>query len=503
MSPNPIKLPSTALVPPLGSDAVWAAGWTPAEARLAVDQFRRGSSFRWGWQLSLDAPGYPPIKSALEQRLATPCGLPWGVSGGARAAARVEAEAARLLFVQHLARLIRTTLRDLAMCGLSVWHHPLAVDPDTLRTEIAPYHPAAIADPTLVPPGVPVGGVQRWPLSAVGWTPYPVRGVMGYYAIAQGNQWIQLPRPGTTEGEWTVVGEGDMPHLDAAICSLDMPFTAGMLAMRARSNLGQSAGRASPIGYMPEDVPVHTPPDANGNAVQGPGEDAAETLAALGTEQTAALFPHGFKVDKFELTTTGAAEYFASDLRDLLMMVSLAVSGHAQALGKTDAQYQSQEGREVDVPEALTRRDVRAIERAADGIFAMLAEMNSGLPAEKAPKLEGHLPDADQAERVKAQQEQDQREAEKHAKAHAALYAERSNGFDFPPTPEGQARLDALFARFGCLAPKIPPQGLPPVIVKLPPTETTLTPETAVPKPPPAGDGAATPPPVAQPPAAP
>jgi hypothetical protein len=449
----------SAIVPPLGSDAVWAAGWTPAEARLAVDQWKRGT-FRWGWQLSLDVTGYPPIRAALEQRLATPSALPWTVEGGTRAPGRLETEAAKLLYEEHLARLLRSTLRDLALCNIAVWHHPLTVNDETLRAEVMPYLP--IAPEGMVTEGgpawgVPVGGVLRWPLSAVGWTAYPIRGIVGYYAIAQGNRWIQLPRPGTTVGEWTVVGEGDMPHVDAPICSLDMSFTAGMLAMRARSNLGVSAGRASPIGTMPEDVPVHTT-DANGAQVQGPGEDAAATLAALGVEQQGALFPHGFELDKFELTTTGAAEYFSTDLRDSILMVALAILGHGGALAKTDAQYQSQEGREVDVPEALTRRDVRAIERAANGLFAMLAEINSGLPAARAPTLQGHLPDADQADRIKVEQAQAQAEAEKLQAYHAAVFAERSNGLAID-----QERANAIAAKCGVDAPTLPPGGLPPV----------------------------------------
>lgn len=480
--------PKQWLVPPLGSDAVWAAGWTPQEARLAVDQFKRGSTMRWAWQLAIDATSYPPIKAALEQRLAIPSGLPWTVEGGDRAPARIEREAAEEIWTEHLERLVDSTLIDVAMLGLCVWHHPLVVDPETLRTSVAPYFPGQIADMTLSPPGVPVGGIMRWPLSAVGYTPYPLRGVIGYYAIAQGAQFIQLPRPGTTSSEWTVIGTGkggDQPHLRGAVVALDMPFTAGMLALRARSNLGVSAGRASPVGNLPPGVPMRTTDD-KGNPVRGIAEDAADTLAAMGTEQTAALFPDGMKIAPFELTTTGAAAYFHGDLMDSLLMVALAILNHGGSIAKTDAQYRSEGGREVDVPESLNRRDVNAFERGANGLFAMLAKLNAGLPPARAPKLNGHLPDADQAERIKAKQEQDLREGEKIAKAHNAVAVERANGFDFQPTPEGQARLDAIFRACGCKdSPTIPTKGLPPALVKLPTTETTLTPETALPLPPP------------------
>lgn len=469
---------SSALVPPLGSDAVWAAGWTPAEARLGVDQWKRGT-FRWAWQLGIDSLSHPAIKCAEADRSAEAESLPWDVGGPDRAPGRIEKEAAAQLFDLHLRRLIRSTLFDLGMFGMSVWHHPLTIDPETLRTEIAPL---------TIGPGdgawaQPIGGVQRWPLSAVGWTAYPLLGVLGYYAIGLGGERIQLPRPGETSEEWTVVGRGDMPHVvDAAIVALDMPFTGGMLTMRARNNLGISAGRASPIGYLPDDEAVN-------GAI---GKEAQLTLAGMGEEQAAALFPAGMKVDKFELTTVGAAEYFHTDLLDLLMLVSMVLRGHAGALAKLDAQYQPKAGQEENLPQALVRRDVTSIERAASGIFAMLALRNAGLPAERAPKLCGHLPDADQAARIEAEQKRQITEAEKLAKFHNAVSVERANGFQFIG-PEGQKRLEAIAKRCGVEAPILPPQGLPPALVKLPPSTTTLEPENEIPKPKDAPGAAPTP----------
>lgn len=470
------------LVPPLGSDAVWAAGWTPQEARLAVDQFKRGAQMRWAWQLAIDATSYPPIKAALEQRLAIPSGLPWAVEGGTK----IERDAAEDIWAQHIERLVDSTLIDVSMLGMCVWHHPLVVDPETLRVSVAPYFPGQIVDMTLSPPGVPVGGVMRWPLAAVGYTPYPLCGVIGYYAIAQGMRFVQLPRPGTTDGEWTVIGTGkggDQPHLRGAIVALDMPFTAGMLALRARSNLGVSAGKASPLGFLPDKVPVRTT-NADGTPGHGIGEEAAETLAAVGSEQTAAIFPHGMDVKPFELTTTGAAAYFDTDLKASLLMVALAIMHHGGSLAKTDAQYRSEGGREVDVPEALNRRDVNAFERGVNGLFAMLARMNRELPPERAPRLSGHLPDADQDKRKLAQQAIAKGEAAKLAAFWGAVYVEREH-CEIPATPDGQARLDTIAERCGVTAPRIPPEGLVPLLVKLPPPKVPITGEAAEALPPP------------------
>lgn len=489
MSPNPAA--RVVIVPPLGSDAIWASGWTPAEARLAIDQYKRGT-FRWAWQLGIDSMSYPPIKSAIEQRLAVPSGLPWTVDGATRAPGRIETDAARVVWEDHLERLLDSTLMDIALFGISIWHHPLHVDPDTLRTEIAPYMqsaevtvdlPAGISG--LTPWGVPYGGVQRWPLAAVGYTAYPMAGlggrVLGYYAITIGGARIQLPRPGTTEGEWTVLGigkGGDQPHLRGAICALDMEFTAGMLARRARSNLGVSAGRASPVGILPPGI-------ASGDEI---GLSCAETLAGLGTEQTAALFPSGsasasgdnrFKLDKFELTTAGAADYFRTDLQDSILMVALAIMGRGGSLAKTDAQYSNPA--EMEVPEKLTRRDVLSIERAANGLFRMLAERNSG-PRRLYPKLQGHLPDMEQEQRIKAKQARELSELDKLTKFHGVIAVERDNGFLFAG-PAGQARLEEIAAAGGVKAPLLPPDGLPPALVKIPKPTVPITGEA------PAGPG--------------
>lgn len=475
---------SAALIPPLGSDAAWASGWTPEEARLAVDQWKRGT-FRWAGQLGNDVNSYPPIKAALDERGAVPCGLPWEVPQAARAPARLETEAAAALWRDHLARLIESTERDLALFGFTVWHHPTAVDPDTLRTEIPPFA-FGTTDGAYV---VGLGGVQRWPIAAIGYTAYPLGGVVGYYAIAQGGQRIQLPRPGETDGEWTVVGDGDQPHLfRAAIVALDVCFTAGMLAWRARSNLGMRAGEACRVGNLPEGVPVHTP-DVDGKPVRGIGEDAADALAGLGVEASAALFPFGMKVEAVEITTRGAAEYFHADLLDTILLVALAVMGHGGALAKTDAQYRSEGGREVDVPEALTRRDVGAIERACGAIFAWLARANAGEDVET-PRLDGHLPDADQAERRKAEDLETAAEGARLLQFHAAIHAERDNGFAFTGA-SGQKRIDALAKRFCVEAPLLPPEGLPPVLVKVPAPTVPITGEAAAPLPAPPG---ATPP---------
>lgn len=363
MSTDPKPNISAELVgPPPGADAAWAPGFTWEEARAAIEEHERGG-FCLSAQLALQCRRYPPIRAALAQRRASPCGLPWRVDGPERAPGRFETALARLLWAR-IERLLGSIVDDLATMGFSVIQHPIVVDPVTLRHTVS--------------------AVERWPISATGYSPYDRRGVQGYYAVAAGGRYIQLPEPGTTDGHWTVIGAGDRPHiLDASVTSLDVSYVAGQILERARANLGVTMGRASPYLIMPEKVPTE--------GVEG--EAARATLAGMGTRKAGAIFPHGSEVGDFEVGTSTYA-FFGEALRDRILMIALAILGRGGALAKTDAQYVSPV--ELDVPESLVRADVRTIVRAVNALLALVANLNLGLDAESAPRLVGPLPDTDQ-----------------------------------------------------------------------------------------------------------
>ena len=471
--PQPLNLSPDLSQPLPGADAALASGWTWKAARAACDAHKRGT-FELSWQLALDAPSSPAIRGAEAQRLAPPCGLPWEVIGSRRAPGRIETEAAQDLWDRHLRRLLRSSLRDIAYMGFSVWQHPTATNPTTLRREVIT--------------------VERWPLSQVRFTATPFmdpwqpgRWIFGYYALQFGVgeslgqvlydpasptsgvavKFIQLPRAGETDGHWTVLGEGDMPHMNGAITSLDTPYVGGQVAPRARANLLKMYGRQSPLAEMPPDTATTSPEGvALGKVVNG-----------IGIDRDGGLLPNGAKVHGFSLVNPTAG-LFMDDAQLTSQAVALALLGRGGSLVKEDAQYPSPI--EAEVPESLVRADVEIIERGASRLFNFLAAQNTPKPGKII--LTGHLPNTEQDAAIKARQEREKREAEKLSAFHNAITLERANGFDLVG-PDGQARLNAIAARCGVEAPIIPATGLPPVLVKVPPPTVPIDGAGAVPLP--------------------
>lgn len=430
--------------PSPGSDAALAGGWTWPEARAACDDHARGNFVR-SWQFALDAPTFPPIRAALEQRFAPPCGLPWSVEGSERAPGRFETEAARATWSEHLHRLLKSTLRDVALMGFSVWQHPITVNPDTLRHEVTT--------------------IERWPLSAVRYTAVPFmdpwspgKWICGYYAIVFGDgdsigdvlwgnskvnfRFVQLPAPGKTDGHWTVIGEGDRPHEGGAVRSLDVPFVAGQLGARSRANLLKTLGRQSPVGILPGQTPV----------LSDEGKAMARVIGGIGIAADGAVLPGGSDIKGFSITTP-TASLFIDDAQLTQLSVALAILGRGGALGKEDAQYPSPV--EAEVPEDLVRADVGIIERAGSVLLQLVAGLNNDALPEPI-RLCGHMPDTEGAAAVKARQEQEKREAEKLVAFWAAVKAERDAGFTID-----SKRLGSIAARCGVEAPELPPAAPP------------------------------------------
>lgn len=396
-----------------GVEDAWASGWNAVTARMAVDSHKRGH-FVHSWQLSIDAPSYPPIRAALRQVVSAARSATYEVTGPERAPGRLEVEAARDL-MKLIADLEKSTHRDIAMMGFSVWQHPVEVNEETLRHEVT--------------------SIERWPLAAVEYMPWTGARPEGYYAITKDGVRILLPKAGTTDGHWTVVGEGDMPHLDGAILALDMSFVAGQSARRAFSNMTGTTGKASVLAELPEGVSTDSPE----------GRAMLAMVKALGTTQAAGVHPKGGKVYPFELTSekgTLVQDMTAQEAQ----MVSWALLGHAAVIEQPDGQYTNPAAQAV--PEDLTRENVKTFCRAVNAIFAMLSLVNAGRDVEP-PVLTGTLPDSDQDARLKAEAERAKGRGERHALLMDAIEAERRLG------PVTQKRVDELAAAFDVPAPKL------------------------------------------------
>lgn len=433
LTPVPVDAPTHA-------EAVAWAGFSWEEARGAIERHEQGS-FWISAQLATQAKRYAPIKAAAKQRAASPKGLPWAVEGPERRPGLVETEACRALWRDHVARLLGSMLDDVAFLGFSVLQHPTNVDAEGRRYVVS---------------------VDRYPAGAVGYTTTELASsaggtVRGYYAIDAAGGYHQLPRPGETDGFWTLVADGDRPHLDGAITALDTQYVAGSIAERARANVIVDAGRASPVYEMPVDVPTNGPE----------GKAAQATIAGLGTRRTGAVLPGGGELSKYEPGSQTYA-FFAEALRDRITMVELALLGRGGTTAKPDAQYQPASGIQNNVPEDLIRADVTTIERSVGALFALLARLNQNLPADRAPRLHGNLPDTDQA--AKRAAEQAQRAADDaHRKAQleaAALAAAQVKTEREAGLLVDDARIATIYALAGVEAAKLPPASPPPTVAQ-------------------------------------
>lgn len=403
--------------PQPGSDAALALGWTWPAARQACDDHKRGT-FELSWQLWTDMDSLPAIRAAKMRRQATLCGLPFEVLGPTRAPARMETEAARSLWKLHLRRLLRSTLSDVIGEGFSLWQHPTAVNPVTLRREVIT--------------------VERWPISQVRYTPTPFpdvwqpgKWIERYYAVQYGvgdslgavmfgrqspdvgrievpeaarlpglnGVWVrflQLPRPGETDGHWTFVADpvgADQPHLNGAVTALDVAYVGGAIMTRSMFNLSKTLGRQGIAAEMPEGTPPGG--DADDDKTSQEGRTFRRAVAAFGTETAEIVHPKGAKVYAVELTAQSAS-LFPEFAQLNLQNVELAILGHAGTTAKPDPQYQAKDGVEVKVPQHLERADLRTITHAFDQFANVIAESNMTMPTRIF--LEGHLPDTEQDE---------------------------------------------------------------------------------------------------------
>ena len=411
-------------------EAAAASGWTPVTARDATDRHKRGD-FVQSWQLGIDALSDWFVYGAFRQRVSVPMALPYEVEGPARAPGRYDVEAAAELWREQIARLLWDTLRDLCFFGFSVWQHPREVD-DAGRT----YFPK----------------VERWSIPSVSWWQGSADEPAGYYAQTRENGYERLPKPGTTDGHWTVLGEGSQPHLHGAIVALDMLVTKHLLGARAEGNLVKTAGEAAVYGVCSE---KYSPGDAVGEATQ-------KAINGLGRDKARALLPYGTTIETAELRSSNDQTLFDRVEAGALQAIGMVICGQGATLAGTSPGVYANP-RFFDVIESLIQEDVTRIKRAADGLFAVMAQENQG-PGAVAPSLKPNLLDQDQADRAKAF-------GERLAAYHLAVQTEGLRAGN----PEDEERNKWLAAQFsdgktsivpmrlpGAAMPAAPPGGVPP-----------------------------------------
>lgn len=426
--PPPVDLTREMVQYQPGAAAAWSSGWSYETASGAARSHMRGC-FGPSYQLGTDMWSLSPVKAAREQVIAACAALPWTVGGATRAPGRIEVAAASALWSSQMARLLDETMDDLAMQGFAVWQHPISV----VDTDAGPRHV--------------IERVELWPTSCVefisGWSNLPD----GYYAIARGGVRIPLPRPGETDGHWSLIGSGSRPHTRGAIVALDLEYVATKMGRRAMAKLVNVIGKSSVTGTLPPEIKLMVDGALSPEAAQ-----AIDTMVAMGETQEAALFPNGLDVKPFELTSN-TAPLWPEWLKVGVRFINWALLGHDSATMEGNV-YKDPFSQAV--PEDLARRHVGAVERSASALMTLLGSLNAG-PKAGPIEVVGHLPDVDQAERVKA--ENAAREADdKHAAAQLAagkaaaeqLTAERAAG-----VVVDEARVASVYGAAGVPVPAL------------------------------------------------
>ena len=382
----------------------WSNGWTPPEARAAIDEHDRGMFLRSD-MIRVDAKKHPAVMGACRQRKAPSKGLSWRVEGATRAPGRYAVEDAATIWEQ-VRPLLGDILDNLSMMGFALLHHPWGLDARGL----------------LMP------RVSLWDAPAAGYYEEGPNSPAGYYAwTTEGLVPIEHGR-----GLWTVIGHGKRPHLDGAVRAVALEYVGGGLAWRDRLSRSAGAGRNVPIAELREGIAVN---DEIGKSVQA-------MVASLGLPNRGGVVPSGTKITPLNLDASDAG-YFSSLESDQLTRIALAILGQSGTLTKDGKVYTSPLF--GDVAEYLVEDDVGAVEIGIrTGLFAPLVALDyPNVSPRDVPKLVGPLPDTGEAERIKLF-------GERLIAFHAAIEAEKQNGFIVD-----QERVNVLADRYGVPPPRL------------------------------------------------
>lgn len=275
-------------------------GWTPAEAREAVDFHLKGWPYLSA-SLARHLPRFSLIFGALTQRTAPPLRTTWRQERS-RGAKWIAAELEQV-WARQFRPAYEEKLRDAALLGGS------------------PIHIHWVDD---VAAGVRRPVLKRWPHEAMFWRSASPAFPGGWYAITADSG---LVRMNFGDGHWAVIAHGERWHEFGAVIALGELFVSGKLSERDEAGLSEAAGRASPIAELKEGVAVD---DEIGKAVQA-------MVAGLGRARKGGVVPAGTKVTPFQITSD--TDFFASQGERQLLKVGLVILGQAASLGTGDGTY--------------------------------------------------------------------------------------------------------------------------------------------------------------------
>jgi hypothetical protein len=317
----------------------WQRGWTPTEARDAVDAMLRG----WLYQaasLARHCLRSAYIMGALSQRTAPTLRTVW--SQQASRGPQYVRDELQDVWDRQWRPGFETKLRDKALLGGSVLHVHYIDDIESgLRRPV----------------------IKRWPHEAMWWRAASPGFPGGWYAITSDSGIVRM---NFGDGKWILVADGERWHEFGAVLAVGELFVSGKLSERDEAGLSEAAGRASPVGVLPEDVAV--------DGEDGIGKAMGKTIAGLGRARTGALIPHGADVKPFQITSD--TQFFDRYSMRQLVKIALAI------LGQTGTTVQGAGGVYTapvfaDVADALVDKDHEATVRAWNtGIARPFSEIN-------------------------------------------------------------------------------------------------------------------------------
>ncbi|MCC6559636.1 MAG: hypothetical protein IT372_42510 [Polyangiaceae bacterium] len=397
----------------------WVGGWTVARMREAIDAHDRGF-FLYSSAAAVKITQYAPIFGALRQRVEPSIGFARNIVGGSRGLDRLVRDEVAAQFSDESssfpAWLFGDIVKSLALMGFCVLQHTYRPSADGAQLDIF---------------------TRPFPAAAVQWHDTKLL----YQAL-------------TTEGpidvheddpKWSVIGHGQLPHLNGAVRALGLEYADGGYAKRDRSAYSDAHGHPKPIGVMPPKMTVGS----------DEGKEFTETIEGLSEPGAGGAFMHGSEVKMLEASAT-TSDVFQQILDNVWTYVACALLGSDGTMSKdTGGVYTSPTFAGVKLE--IIRSDVSALVKGVNkGHIRPWSEVNYGTQIKSRPALEIPLPDVQRDQRITSL-------TKRLIDFHSIVKAERDNTMVVD-----QARVDALAVM---VVPEVDPPRLLPKPAEPPPAE--------------------------------
>lgn len=316
----------------------WHRGWTPPEAREAVEVMLRGWPYLAA-SLARHLARSPFIFGAMVQRKAPPLRTTWAHEKSR--GPQYVIEDLDDVWTRQFRPTYEEKLGDMAILGGSVIHIHWIDD---------------------VKAGVRRPVLKRWPHEAMFWRAASPAFPGGWWAITNDSGLVRMV-PG--DGHWLFLAHGERWHEQGAILPLGELFVADKLAGRDEAGLSEGAGRGSPIGELPLGVKI----------TDEIGEAFAKMVAGLGRARTGAVTPNGGKVVPFQIESDTQFFNFYASRR--LLQVALSILGQSATL-TPGANGVYQPIISWSVADALAEKDHEATTRGWDkGLIRPFLDINA------------------------------------------------------------------------------------------------------------------------------